>query len=63
MKWKEGFPNAKTVLAYADKSPSGARATGSRAHLRAWDKATRGDVDSLPPGTFKGLEKHKNVAT
>ncbi len=63
MKWKEGFPNAKTVLAYSDKSPSGAGANGSRAHLRAWDKATRGDVDSLPPGTFKGLEKHKNVAT
>jgi hypothetical protein len=62
-KWKEGFPNAKTMLAYSDKSPSGAGTSGSRAHLRAWDKATRGDVDSLPPGTFKGLEKAKNVAT
>jgi hypothetical protein len=63
LKWKEGFPNAKTVLAYSDKSPSGAGADGSRSHLRAWDKATRGDVESLPPGTFKGLEKDKNVAT
>ncbi len=63
MKWKEGFPNAKTMLAYADKSPSGSTETGSRAHLKAWDKATRGDVDSLKPDTFKGLEKDKNVAT
>lgn len=63
MKWKAGFPNAKTMLAYADKSPSGAGASGSRAHLKAWDTATRGDVDALPPGTFKGLEKDKNVAT
>ncbi len=63
MKWKAGFPNAKTMLAYADKSPSGSSTTGSRAHLNAWDKATRGDVEALPPGTFKGLEKYANIAT
>lgn len=63
MKWKDGFPNAKTVLAYSDKSPSGSTSFGSRAHLKVWDDATRGDKDALKPEAFKGLEKEKNVAT
>lgn len=63
LKWKEGFPNAKTVLAYSDKSPSGSTATGARAHLARWDTATRGDVDALTPEKFKGLEKDQNIAT
>jgi len=62
MKWKEGFPNAKTVLAYHDKSPSGADG-GSTSHLQRWEKATRGDVDALKPMQFDGLVKAKNVAT
>jgi hypothetical protein len=62
-KWKEGFPNAKTVLAYAEKSPGGASEFGSQAHLARWEKFTRGNADSLKPEVFKGLEKDVNVAT
>ncbi|MFP2906970.1 hypothetical protein ACLESD_18380 [Pyxidicoccus sp. 3LFB2] len=60
--WKEGFPNAKTVLAYHDKSPSGADG-GSTSHLKRWEQLTRGDVDALKPKQFEGLTKAKNVAT
>jgi hypothetical protein len=60
--WKEGFPNAKTVLAYHDKSPSGADG-GSTSHLKRWEKLTRGDVEALKPEQFGGLTKSKNVAT
>ncbi len=61
-KWKEGFPNAKTMLAYHDKSPSGADG-GSTSHLKRWEKLTRGDVEALKPKDFDGLTKSKNVAT
>jgi hypothetical protein len=60
--WKEGFPNAKTVLAYHDKSPSGAD-NGSTSHLKRWEKLTRGDKEALKPEDFGGLAKSKNVAT
>lgn len=60
--WKEGFPNAKTVLAYHDKSPSG-KDGGSLTHLKRWEKLTRGDVDALKPKDFDGLTKAENVAT
>lgn len=62
-KWREGFPNAKTVLAYAEKSPGGASEFGSQAHLARWEKFTRGGADTLKPEVFKGLEKDVNVAT
>jgi hypothetical protein len=62
MNWKEGFPNAKTVLAYHDKSPSG-KDGGSTSHLKRWEKLTRGDKDALKPEQFDGLTKAENVAT
>lgn len=61
--WKEGFPNAKTVLAYDGKSPSGASAKGAQAHLKRWERFTRGDKETLAPERFGDLYKGKNVAT
>jgi len=61
--WKEGFPNAKTVLAYNGKSPGGSWEQGSPAHLKRWEQFTRGDKNALSPDQFKDLYKGGNVAT
>lgn len=63
MKWKEGFPNAKTVTAYDGFSPSGKNAAGSQKSLKKWEKLTRGDVEALKPEQFKGTAKWKDMAT
>ncbi len=62
-KWKEGFPNAKTVTAYDGFSPSGKNAGGSQKSLQRWEKLTRGDVEALKPEQFKGTAKWKDMAT
>lgn len=62
-KWKDGFPNVKTVVAYDGFSPSGKSSAGSPKTLKKWEKFTRDDVEALKPEMFKGTEKWKNVAT
>ncbi len=61
LKWKSAFPNVKTVTAYDGFSPS--VATGSKGFLKKWEKATRGDVDTLKPEAFNGTNKAENIAT
>jgi len=50
--WQDVFPNLKTFWAYTHTAPSSAYA--SPAHLRAWEKATRGPAENL---NRKSLQK------
>ena len=58
--WGELFPNLRTMWAYDGSAPG--TFSGATAHLARWEKATRGEVDSLRPDLLRGLRKGENLA-
>lgn len=60
-KWREVFPNAKTVWAYSGSAPGAA--SGAQAHLSRWERATRGRADDLDPAVARSTRKGENVET
>jgi hypothetical protein len=58
--WRALFPNLRTMWAYDGSAPG--TFSGATAHLARWEKATRGEVDSLRPDLLRGLRKGENLA-
>ena len=58
--WRALFPRLQTMWAYNGSAPG--TFSGATAHLARWEKATRGEVDSLRPGLLEGLRKGENLA-
>ncbi|HYO52864.1 hypothetical protein [Archangium sp.] len=59
-KWRALFPNLQTMWAYDGSAPG--TFSGATAHLARWEKATRGEVDSLRSDLLRGLRKGDNLA-
>lgn len=60
VEWSTIFPRVKTIWAYLHTAPS--LATGGRAHIRLWDRATRGHAARINRGIAKGTGRGENVA-
>jgi hypothetical protein len=58
--WRSLFPRLQTMWAYDGSAPG--TFSGATAHLARWEKATRGEVDSLRPDLLRGLRKGENLA-
>lgn len=58
--WRALFPRLQTMWAYNGSAPG--TFSGATAHLARWEKATRGEVDSLRPGLLEGQRKGENLA-
>jgi hypothetical protein len=58
--WLKIFPSLKTVWAYAGSAPG--TKVGAIPHLRLWDKATRGDKDTIDRKIVGNTRKGGNVA-
>ncbi|MCG5055940.1 MAG: hypothetical protein KA712_23530 [Myxococcales bacterium] len=58
--WLSPFPKLLTIWAYAGSAPGSV--SGACAHLRAWDKATRGDSRWIDRLLVKNTRKGHNVA-
>lgn len=55
------FPNLKTFMGYAGSAPG--TDSGAEAHLKKWEKLTRGRKDTLSPKDFQNFRKGENVST
>ena len=60
-RFREAFPNLKTAWGYTGSAP-GAE-SGATAHLRRWERATRGESTALSRDVAAGTRKGENVAT
>jgi hypothetical protein len=58
--WTAIFPKVKTVWAYLHTAPS--LATGGKAHIKLWDRATRGHATRIDRSIAKGTGRGENVA-
>jgi hypothetical protein len=59
-RYRDMFPNLKTVWAYEATAPGAA--SGAVAHLLRWERATRGDQEALTRDAARGTRKGENVA-
>lgn len=60
-KYREMFPNVKTIWAYDGSAPGAV--SGAIPHLTRWERATRGDqTDKLARGLAEHTRKGENVA-
>ena len=60
MDWPRVFPNLKTMWGYLHTAPS--LATGAGAHIRLWDRSTRGNQERIDRLLAKNTRGGKNVA-
>lgn len=58
-KYQTMFPNVKTIMAYSGSSPGAY--SGATAHQKAWERATRGDRETIDRNIFQGMRKGENV--
>jgi hypothetical protein len=59
LEWAKIFPRVKTVWAYSGSAPTEG---GAVAHLRVWDRATRGDQEKINPRVVANAGKGYHVA-
>ena len=59
MDWTTAFPNLQTIWAYSGSAPGSA--SGSLAHLRIWERATRGSGTRLHRAEAESTRKGGNV--
>ncbi len=60
MDWPGIFPNLKTMWGYLHTAPS--LSTGAGAHIRLWDRSTRGSQQRIDWMVAKNTRRGKNVA-
>jgi hypothetical protein len=60
MDWPGVFPNLKTMWGYLHTAPS--LSTGAAAHIRLWDRATRGNQQRIDRMVAKNTGRGNNVA-
>ena len=60
MDWPGIFPNLKTMWGYLHTAPS--LATGAGAHIRLWDRSTRGNQQRIDRLVAKNTRRGNNVA-
>ena len=60
MDWPGVFPNLKTMWGYLHTAPS--LSTGAGAHIRLWDRATRGNQQRIDRMVAKNTGRGNNVA-
>lgn len=60
MDWPEVFPNLKTMWGYFRTAPS--LSTGAGAHIRLWDRSTRGRQQRIDRLVAKNTGRGSNVA-
>jgi hypothetical protein len=64
-KYREIFPNARTIWAYSGSAPGSG--SGATTHQEAWERATRGSGTDIAGATAtlqqRGVRKAENIAT